>query len=105
MHWLTYQVQGWIEKDPDHVDIVPVNGGSLDTPMFFGRVMIFAHQVPIDQNQDDTTEDMQGMNAGHNIKDGTVDAVCGPQFPTPFQADDADKEEDAQACSDERGTH
>ena len=44
---------GRVEENPDHIDIVPVDGAGLNAPVALRRVMALARQVPDNRNEDD----------------------------------------------------
>ena len=64
-----------VEEDPDHVDVVPVDGGRLDAPVAFGGEVPSAAFGPDHQDQDDAADHVQRMQARHAVEHGAVHAV------------------------------
>ena len=75
----TDKVERRIEENPDQINVVPVDGAGLDTPVFLRRIMALSSQVPHDNDENDTANDVQGMHAGHGEDDCAVDVVPGRQ--------------------------
>ena len=88
----TDEVEGWVEENPNEVYVMPIDGGSLDAPMPLGREITFSTPIPNDENQNYTAQNMQRVQSGHCIKNGSKCAVSRLQMATPFDADHANQE-------------
>ena len=69
------EVQGRVEEDPGHVNIVPVNGAGFDTPMPLSRIMASTAVIPNNDNKDYTAHHVKGVNAGHAEENRAINPV------------------------------
>lgn len=68
LYSLADQIQSGVEEYPNQVYKVPVHRGSLHTPMLLGGVHTFAGIIPNDEEEDESSQDVECMHPCHHVK-------------------------------------